>query len=42
MLEDDARETANRYPSASKRYAVGEARSVARRFREGGAFGMAA
>jgi hypothetical protein len=42
MLEEDARAMAGRFRFASKHHSLREARDLARRFRETGAFGLAA
>ena len=42
ILEEDARGMANRFRYAAKHHSLREARDLARRFREAGAFGLAA
>lgn len=42
MLNEDAQELASRFRYASKHHSPREARDLARRFREAGAFGLAA
>ena len=42
ILEDDSQAIANRFRYASKHHSVREAQDLARRFREAGAFGLAA
>jgi hypothetical protein len=42
ILEDDAQALASRFRYASKRHSLLEAQNLARRFREAGAFGLAA
>lgn len=42
ILEDDAQAMANRFRYAAKHHNLREARDLARRFREAGAFGLAA
>ena len=42
IMEDDAQAQASRFPYASKLHSMNEARELARRFRETGAFGLAA
>lgn len=42
ILEEDSQAMANRFQYASKHHSVREAQDLARRFREAGAFGLAA
>jgi hypothetical protein len=42
ILEEDAQAMASRFQYASKHHSLREAQSLARRFRDGGAFGLAA
>lgn len=42
ILEEDSQAMASRFPYAAKHHRLSEARDLARRFREGGAFGLAA
>jgi len=42
ILEEDAQAMASRFPYASKNHSLREAQVLARRFREAGAFGLAA
>jgi hypothetical protein len=42
ILEEDAQAVASRFPYAAKHHSLREARDLARRFREAGAFGLAA
>jgi len=42
ILEEDAQAMASRFRYAAKHHTLPEARALARRFREGGAFGLAA
>jgi hypothetical protein len=42
ILKEDSQAMASRFPYAVKHHSLSEARDLARRFREGGAFGLAA